>query len=204
MSRRRTLRPEEEELWQAVARTARPMHPRAKAAVNRIEGAVHPHPLTEAKPVREAEIPKSWLEPFRLGQKARAAKTHDLAPSLGEALRDAPLQMDAKQHGRMVRGKLAPEARIDLHGMTLAEAHPELIRFILNAQSAGLRLVLVITGKGKRGEDWGPIPQRMGALRHQVPQWLRMPPLGPAVLQVTEAHLKHGGSGAYYVYLRRR
>ncbi len=204
MSRRRTLRPEEEELWQAVARTARPMHPRAKAAVNRIEGAVHPHPLTEAKPVREAEIPKSWLEPFRLGQKARAAKTHDLAPSLGEALRDAPLQMDAKQHGRMVRGKLAPEARIDLHGMTLAEAHPELIRFILNAQLAGLRLVLVITGKGKRGEDWGPIPQRMGALRHQVPQWLRMPPLGPAVLQVTEAHLKHGGSGAYYVYLRRR
>jgi DNA-nicking Smr family endonuclease len=204
MSRRRTLRPEEEELWQAVARTARPMHPRAKAAVNRIEGAVHPHPLTEAKPVREAEIPKSWLEPFRLGQKARAAKTHDLAPSLGEALRDAPLQMDAKQHGRMVRGKLAPEARIDLHGMTLAEAHPELIRFILNAQSAGLRLVLVITGKGKRCEDWGPIPQRMGALRHQVPQWLRMPPLGPAVLQVTEAHLKHGGSGAYYVYLRRR
>lgn len=204
MSRRRTLRPEEEELWQAVARTARPMHPRAKAAVNRIEGAVHLHPLTEAKPVREAEIPKSWLEPFRLGQKARAAKTHDLAPSLGEALRDAPLQMDAKQHGRMVRGKLAPEGRIDLHGMTLAEAHPELIRFILNAQSAGLRLVLVITGKGKRGEDWGPIPQRMGALRHQVPQWLRMPPLGPAVLQVTEAHLKHGGSGAYYVYLRRR
>ena len=204
MSRRRTLRPEEEELWQAVARTARPMHPRAKAAVNRIEGAVHPHPLTEAKPVREAEIPKSWLEPFRLGQKARAAKTHDLAPSLGEALRDAPLQMDAKQHGRMVRGKLAPEARIDLHGMTLAEAHPELIRFILNAQSAGLRLVLVITGKGKRGEDWGPIPQRMGALRHQVPQWLRQPPLGPAILQVTEAHLRHGGSGAYYVYLRRR
>ena len=80
----------------------------------------------------------------------------------------------------------------------------ELIRFILNAQSAGLRLVLVITGKGKRGQDIGPIPQRMGALRHQVPQWLRLPPLGPAVLQISEAHLKHGGSGAYYVYLRRR
>jgi DNA-nicking Smr family endonuclease len=107
--------------------------------------------------------------------------------------------MDAKLHGKMVRGKLLPEARIDLHGMTLAEAHPELIRFVLNAQSAGMRLVLVITGKGKRGEDHGPIPQRMGALRHQVPHWLRLPPLGQAVLQ-----LKHGGSGAYYVYLRRR
>ena len=204
MTRRRTLRPEEEELWQSVARTARPMHPRSKTAQNRVEGAVPPHPLApEAKPA-ETEIPKAWLEPFRLGQKARVARGHDLAPSLGDALRAAPVQMDAKQHGRMIRGKLAPEARIDLHGMTLAEAHPELIRFVLNAQAQGLRLVLVITGKGKRAEDWGPIPQRMGALRHQVPQWLRMPPLGPVVLQVSEAHLKHGGAGAYYVYLRRR
>jgi DNA-nicking Smr family endonuclease len=112
--------------------------------------------------------------------------------------------MDAGTHAKMTRGKLQPEARIDLHGMTLAEAHPELIRFVLNAQSRGLRLVLVITGKGKSRDDHGPIPQRTGALRHQVPHWLHLPPLGPAVLQVSEAHLKHGGGGAYYVYLRKR
>jgi DNA-nicking Smr family endonuclease len=88
--------------------------------------------------------------------------------------------MDAGTHAKMTRGKLHPEARIDLHGLTLAEAHPELIRFILNAQSQGLRLVLVITGKGKRRDDTGPIPQRVGALRHQVPHWLHLPPLGPA------------------------
>ena len=204
MSRRRTLRPEEEELWQAVARTARPMHPKTKGFLARVEGAAHPHPPLQEVKSREADIPKSWLEPFRLGQKAKSVSGHDVAPTLGEALRAAPLQMDAKLHGKMQRGKLAPEARIDLHGMTLAEAHPELIGFILNAQAAGLRLVLVITGKGKRGEDIGPIPMRMGALRHQVPQWLRLPPLRPAVLQVSEAHLKHGGSGAYYVYLRKR
>jgi len=204
MSRRRTLRPEEEELWQAVARTARPMHPKAKGFLRGMDAVSHPHPPSPEVRPPDGAVPKSWLEPFRLGQKARVAPAHDIAPPLGEALRAAPLQMDAKVHGRMLRGKLAPEARIDLHGMTLAEAHPELIRFVLNAQSAGLRLVLVITGKGKRGEDHGPIPQRMGALRHQVPQWLRMPPMGPAVLQVSEAHLKHGGSGAYYVYLRKR
>jgi DNA-nicking Smr family endonuclease len=112
--------------------------------------------------------------------------------------------MDAKTHGKMTKGKLAPEARIDLHGLTLSEAHPELIHFVMNAHSDGLRLVLVITGKGKRGQDLGPIPQRMGVLRHQVPHWLRQPPLGAAVLQISEAHLKHGGSGAFYVYLRRR
>jgi DNA-nicking Smr family endonuclease len=125
-------------------------------------------------------------------------------PFASANLRTAPLQMDAKAFGKMTRGKLLPEARIDLHGMTLSEAHPELIRFILNAHADGLRLVLVITGKGKRGDDTGPIPQRMGVLRHQVPIWLRQAPLGPTILQVAEAHLKHGGAGAYYVYLRRR
>ncbi|MDX5351332.1 MAG: Smr/MutS family protein, partial [Paracoccaceae bacterium] len=148
--------------------------------------------------------PPPRLSPFVLGENTRVPERRDHAPTLPELLGQAPLQMDAKTHGKMTRGKLAPEARIDLHGLTLAEAHPELIGFILNAQAQGMRLVLVITGKGKRREDIGPIPQRMGALRHQVPQWQRLPPLGPAVLQVSEAHLKHGGSGAYYVYLRRR
>lgn len=196
MRRRRTLRPDEEELWRTVARTARPLHA---------------HPMFQ-KPADAARLPdpapmshaKPRLPAFSLGEKARKPERHDIAPALPDLLSAAPLQMDAKTHGRMTRGKLAPEARIDLHGLTLAEAHPELIGFVLNAQNAGLRLVLVITGKGKRRDDHGPIPQRMGALRHQVPQWLRMPPLGGAILQVTEAHLKHGGSGAYYVYLRRR
>ncbi len=201
MARRRTLRPEEEEIWQTVARTAKPMH--AHVFVRKPEVAAHTmvfHP-TPMPPMAHAQ-PR--LPMFQLGEKARVQRPHDIAPSLPAGLAGAALQMDAKTHGKMTRGKLSPEARIDLHGLTLSEAHPELIRFILNAQTAGLRLVLVITGKGKRGQDIGPIPNRMGALRHQVPQWLRLSPLGQSVLQVTEAHLKHGGSGAYYVYLRRR
>lgn len=198
MARRRNLHPDEEDLWQAVARTARPMHPKAPT----------PHPVPVAHPHKnpaEPPHPGPRLPAFRLGEKARLpAESANLTPTPAEALALAALRMDAKTHARMTRGKLAPEARIDLHGLTLSEAHGELVHFILNAQSDGLRLLLVITGKGKRGLDHGPIPQRIGALRHQVPQWLRLPPLGPAVLQVVEAHLKHGGAGAYYVYLRRR
>lgn len=191
MSRRRHLSPEEADLWRSVASTARPMHG-------------FPQRPSEPTIAPEAEVlhhARPRLSPFHLGEKARRPERNDLAPPI---LGHPTVQMDAKTHGKMTRGKLAPEARIDLHGMTLAEAHPELTHFILNAQGQGMRLVLVITGKGKRREDTGPIPQRMGALRHQVPQWLRQPPLGPIVLQVSEAHLKHGGSGAYYVYLRRR
>jgi DNA-nicking Smr family endonuclease len=194
MQRRRRLSPDEEDLWHTVARTARALHPRIPRPPE-AEPPAAPAPLQHARPK---------FVPFTLGEKARTPERRDLAAGPSEVLARAGLQMDAKTHGKMTRGKLQPEARIDLHGMTLAEAHPELVHFILNAQSQGLRLVLVITGKGKRRDDGGPIPQRVGALRHQVPNWLHLPPLGAAVLQVTEAHLRHGGSGAYYVYLRRR
>lgn len=203
MARRRTLRPDEQEIWAAVARTATPLHPGRQLFLKEVEAPPNAVPLGFDAPAPHGHT-HMRLPLFQLGERSRPSAKIDLVPSPGHALAAAPLQMDAKTHGKMTRGKLAPEARIDLHGMTLSEAHPELIRFVLNAQSDGLRLVLVITGKGKRGHDLGPIPQRLGVLRHQVPQWLRMPPLGQAVLQVAEAHLRHGGSGAYYVYLRRR
>lgn len=127
----------------------------------------------------------------------------DLAPHPRETLHAQPLRMDHKTHKRMTRGKLAPDARIDLHGMTLAIAQPVLTRFILNAHADGRRLVLVITGKGKPGGPDAPLPVRPGALRHNVPHWLHMPPLNAIVLQVRPAHQRHGGDGAYYVYLRK-
>ena len=193
MSRRRTLHPDEHALWLTVARTAKPMHADA------VRHAATPFAIPPDSKTAPQPVPL-----FRLGEKVRTSVAHNVASTLRDSLSAAPMQMDAKAYGKMTRGKLLPEARIDLHGMTLAEAHPELIRFILSAQSTGLRLVLVITGKGRGGPDHGPIPQRIGALRHQVPQWLRLAPLALAVLQVAEAHLKHGGTGAYYVYLRRR
>lgn len=203
MARRRTLRPDEAEIWAAVARTATPLHPGGQLFLKEVEASATAVPVHfDAPPPHGHTHMRTPL--FQLGEKARHKSGIDLQPTPAQALAAAPLQMDAKTHGKMTRGKLAPEARIDLHGLTLSEAHPELIRFILNAQSEAMRLVLVITGKGKHGKDIGPIPQRMGVLRHQVPQWLRLPPLGQAVLQVSEAHLRHGGSGAYYVYLRRR
>ena len=198
MSRRRTLRPDEQELWQAVARTAKPLHPVLPQLM-----LSQPRPEASLPPATSTISPNPRLPNFTLGEKSRKAIIHNLAPSLSDSLTQAPILMDAKAHARMTRGKLLPESRIDLHGMTLAEAHPELIHFILNSHSSGLRLVLVITGKGKQKPDHGPIPQRMGVLRHQVPIWLRQIPLAPCVLQISESHLKHGGSGAYYVYLRR-
>ncbi|MBB3994145.1 DNA-nicking Smr family endonuclease [Sulfitobacter undariae] len=129
--------------------------------------------------------------------------THNLAPAIHDQIRQAPVQMDQKSFGKLKRGKLRPEGKLDLHGMTLDRAHPALMRFVMSAHSQGKRLILVVTGKGKQRDEGGPIPVRHGVLRHQVPQWLAMQPMKSVVLQIAQAHISHGGGGAYYVYLRR-
>ena len=195
MSRRkpRHLSAEERALWEKVAERTTPLE---KPSF----GLTPPKtPLKiPAKQGKPAKQPKPPIQPFQVGSKPRGTTP------LAQITAPDPIRMDRKAYTTMNRGKLKPEGRLDLHGMTMAEAHPELVHFILNAQSAGKRLVLVITGKGRTPKDDGPIPVRKGILRHQLPQWLSQAPLSQAVLQVSEAHLKHGGSGAYYVYLRRR
>ncbi|ROU03169.1 Smr/MutS family protein [Histidinibacterium lentulum] len=195
--RRRTLTPEERALWDSVARKADPIRKGRSSVPQPAPAAKPPGP---AKPRSEAPPP---LPPFRVGSKVDHSRDHDLMASLTEQMARTPVQMHRNDAARLKRGKRQPEARIDLHGMTLAEAHPALMRFITGAHAKGLRLVLVITGKGKDRDEPGPIPRRLGALRHQVPQWLRMAPLAALVLDVMPANQRHGGDGALYVTLRR-
>lgn len=194
--KRKGLSDEDKALWKRVSQTAEPMHAKKRAPIKPED-----RPLPMPKPVK---VESARIQPFELGANAKKkAEGHDLMPSISERVGHQPVQMDKKAYGRMTKGKLKPEARIDLHGMTLDQAHPALIGFVMRSYTEGKRLVLVITGKGKTKQDDGPIPVRRGVLKHQVPQWFQMSPLRSVVLQVREAHLKHGGSGAYYVYLRR-
>lgn len=197
MTRKRQLRPDEMALWQEVARRTVPLGPRRK-----------PVSMTASKPDKAfdptPELPQS-VPAFRLGEAASGHMSqHDVLPGIAARIASAPVAMDRKSFQRLKRGKLTPEAKLDLHGMTLDQAHGALIGFVLRAHGAEKRLVLIVTGKGKDRDGGGPIPVRHGVLRHNVPHWLRLPPLSPLVLQVTEAHIRHGGGGAYYVYLRRR
>lgn len=195
MSRRKKgLSAEDRALWEKVAATTTPM--------DRQPRKIDPAPAPKPKP---KPSPGPALAPFRMGENSGAKSgPHHLAPSVSERVNDAPVRMHHGTHKKMVKGKITPEGRIDLHGLTLAAAHPRLTRFILDAHAQGKRLVLVITGKGRDRDEGGPIPIRRGVLRHQVPSWLMSPPLGAVVLDIRTAHLKHGGDGAYYVYLKRQ
>ena len=105
------------------------------------------------------------------------------------------LRMDAKLHNKLKQGKLRPQAKLDLHGLNLAQAQPALTNFVLDSYDKGLRLVLVITGKGRNTENNDIIPRRVGVLKTNVPNWLANEPVNSKILQTTEAHVRHGGGG---------
>ena len=104
--------------------------------------------------------------------------------------------VDARTVQRLRRGRIAVERRLDLHGMTQAQAHRAVSRALAAAQADGVRCLLVITGKG--GASAGS-----GVLRAMLPRWLAEPPNAGRVLAAAPARRHDGGEGAFYVLLRK-
>lgn len=183
--RLRRLSAEEIELWLTVTRSVAP-RPGSQAP------RLPPRPNGGAANSTEAVEPKHGVpgpnpEPILAPAARRAA-----APL-------APLERRLRQ--KLARGRAAPDAAIDLHGLRRQEAFVALHHFLSKAQREGARLVLVVTGKGERGvtEDGAS-----GILRRSVPQWLRGPEYHSIVVGFEEATRPHGGAGALYVRIRRR
>ena len=105
---------------------------------------------------------------------------------------------------KLTRGQKPIEAVLDLHGMTQEKAHTALVKFIHNSRKAGFRHVIVVTGKGKSAPE-DPYRQhgQMGILRAKLPVWLSQPDLKPSIVAYQQAAQHHGGSGAFYVHIKR-
>lgn len=111
----------------------------------------------------------------------------------GKAARRPSAPDDLSGQRRVRRGQHEIDARLDLHGHTQDTAHRELVDFLLWQASVGARCVLVITGKGRLG---------VGILRARLFDWIADPALRPFIAGYAEAHARHGGAGATYVFLR--
>lgn len=145
-----------------------------------------PDAAHDAQPQKKTATPSATAPP---APPSAPSKLPELGPGEGA-------DVDSRTMARLRRGRLRPEARIDLHGMTQVEAHGELAAFIARAQNDGRRCVLVVTGKGRVSEGGG-------VLRHGVPQWLNTPALRPRIMGFCAAQPRDGGAGALYVLIRR-
>jgi DNA-nicking Smr family endonuclease len=176
---RRRLTEEEERLWAVVARSIKPLR-----AVKRTPPIVAPKPSPQAaRPVRKvaADHPPA------------AAAVYHPPPA-------SAIAIARREKQQLARGKTEIGGRIDLHGMTQAQAHDALLHFLRRTQAEGAKFVLVITGKGSAG---AVARGERGVLRRQVPLWLGLPEFRVCVLGFDAAHVGHGGDGALYVRLRK-
>ncbi|MEO1919904.1 MAG: Smr/MutS family protein [Paracoccaceae bacterium] len=196
--KRGKLTEDDHEVWEKVTQTTVPLHPIKLSP-----------PQFTPKPTRAPlaqKLHKPAIRPLTRigGALPEALVTINLVLDPMKASEKPDHQMDRKNFDRLRKGKIKPDARLDLHGMTAAQAHFELTAFIHRSHAARKRLALVITGKGNSTREKEEImPTRQGILRHSLPHWLNRADLRPKILQITPAHAKHGGGGAYYVYLRR-
>jgi DNA-nicking Smr family endonuclease len=188
--RKREVRDEEQALWQEAmrdVRRSRRKRPSVAVGEKRVDD----------KAKQFAAAVKSPLRP--------AAKLAPKRPATGVGL-------DGSTAEKLKRGKIEPEATLDLHGLTQAQAHSRLNAFVRHSAESGRRCVLVVTGKGapssqSASEKEGfvmPTRTKSGVLRLMVPRWLNEGDAGAVVAGSQVAHQRHGGDGALYVYLRRK
>ena len=193
----RRLTPTEKDLWESyVADGQIPPPEKAPVPQRKLN-----NPQSRAK--RHATAPFK-IESFEIGSKASLREGDAQTSEGGFAIQMHNYQLDGKIRKRLLAGKIQPESKLDLHGMNQEEAKRTVARFVLSSYGTGKRLILIVTGKGREKNDAGPIPQRTGILRRSLQTWLDAPPIKDAVQYVSPAHDAHGGSGAFYVYLRRR
>jgi DNA-nicking Smr family endonuclease len=187
MSRRRSLSDEERALWTGVARSIKPLR--------------HSHRAAEvSEPTQSAKVPIN-VPPKSLAKTETSAPPREARPeNVPEKKTPALAPLGRRLKQRVARGREPIDARLDLHGFTQTQAHAALLRFLRRAQADGVRMVLVVTGKGtsKGGET-----HERGVLKRQVPLWLSLPEFRSLVVGFEDAHIGHGGAGALYVRLRR-
>jgi DNA-nicking Smr family endonuclease len=184
--------PHDFHLWTQVAETIEPL--RRKGLLRLGTGAL---PVPEADPEPVVKAPPRPLaagKPFLPAYQAPTIPVQVVEKGVDPAI-----------HKKVRRGRIEIDGKIDLHGMTQAEARDTLRRFIGARAARGDRTVLVITGKGVKTEsDYIAAMTERGILRTMLPIWLSEPGLSHLISGWSVAARGHGGEGAWYVRLRRQ
>ena len=95
---------------------------------------------------------------------------------------------------------------IDLHGFTLEKANKTVKEFVLNGYSQGVHKLIIVTGKGLHSQtDKNPyVSKDLSILKYSVPEFIKQnKELMKLILEIKDANIEDGGSGAFYIYLKK-
>ena len=96
---------------------------------------------------------------------------------------------------------------LDLHGLTLDEANIKVENFITDCFDRKVSKIIIVTGKGLHSQnDKDPyISEKFGILKNSVPDFIKNnPSLMAKIKSITSAEISDGGSGAFYVFLKKK
>ncbi|WP_416878886.1 Smr/MutS family protein [Litorimonas sp.] len=147
-----------------------------------------------ARTVSPRRYPKGKGSAKPLPSREDFANMLRIAPSVSIDTQSTPGRLERNNDKKTRRGRVEIDAKIDLHDMTQSEARPALSRAIMRAVKHNKKCLLVVTGKGVRLN---------GVLRQNFPNWIKDPTLRPHIATYAQAHIRHGGAGAWYVFLKQ-
>ena len=176
----RSLNPDEAELWARVTASIRPL---------------------SREPVKSADIgdpPQSLSLPSAIPE--RRAVSRQTGPTAETRPSRPGTTLDGTWDRKLRSGSLQPDRVVDLHGHSLDSAWRAIDLALERAESAGDRLILLVTGHHRAGEP----PVQRGKIRAAVHDWLAVSRHAPRIAAVRGAHPRHGGGGSLYIVLRRR
>jgi len=208
-----------ERLWRKIAEGVTPLaKTKHKRHAKPFPSLPSPLEGEVARVQRATEGARSTGNPRARTPSAEAAPRH--LPLKGGGKKEGPpalvpgnfAGLDRNSGEKLRKGKMAVDAKLDLHGMTQDEAHHAVTRFVSGQQAAGARCVLIVTGKGKSADPFAPksAPTRFtmtagrGVLKEALPRWLNEPGMRPLIVAASPAGRAHGGEGAMYVLLKRK
>ena len=108
---------------------------------------------------------------------------------------------------KISKNKKTSSKLCDLHGYTLDEANKKINDLIRNSYEAGISKLTIVTGKGLHSENENNpyISKDFGILKYSVPEYIENnQELMSLINNIKEASIEDGGSGAFYIYLKKK
>ena len=96
---------------------------------------------------------------------------------------------------------------IDLHGYSLEEANKKIEKFIIESYVKKIKKIIVVTGKGlhSQNEKNPYVSKDLSILKYSIPEFIKSnQALVKIINKIEEASIVDGGSGAFYIYLKKK
>jgi len=96
---------------------------------------------------------------------------------------------------------------LDLHGKTLDEANSIIENFIKKSYEEKVQKLIIVTGKGLHSDNEKDpyVSKDLGILKYSIPEFVRNnEDLMKIISNISEASVKDGGTGAFYIFLKKR